>query len=322
MSAAPRISTIIATHNRASFLIEALDCLAAQRLPPFEVIVVDDGSGPGTCRALEYWQDRPRPAFELRYFYQINSGPAVARNRGLAESRGDCIHFMDDDDLMEPDALQHLARALDGSGGAAVSMASYALLHQGQGAVAGEPAIAPGSPQPDEVLAAMIAGYWFVPVHGYLFTRDAVARMGRWDSVLSSQEDDEFLLRAPLADVAFIPAPEALVYYRQHDGVRRATPGKPGETLLQGLRKRLHDDLAIRESVFRALQAHGTAELYRAAFHEWHARLVERYERLLPEVEADSSPLLSWLGIGSAAILAPAIGREGRLAGKSATLAP
>ena len=108
MPAARKISTIIATHNRPHYLCEALDCLAAQRLPPQEVIVVDDGSAPDTPRALLRWQARvPHAAFELRYFRQRNSGPAVARNRGLVASRNDLIHFMDDDDLMAPDALQH-----------------------------------------------------------------------------------------------------------------------------------------------------------------------------------------------------------------------
>lgn len=323
MSAARRISTLIATHNRPQFLLEALDCLAAQRLPPFEVIVVDDGSGPETRRAVAEWQarhDAARATFALRYFYQRNSGPAVARNRALGASRGDCIHFMDDDDLMEPDALQHLAAALDGVQGAAVGMASYAMLHHGEAIFpTGEPAVAPCRCSSEQVLAAMIAGQWFVPVHGYLFTRAAVSRMGAWDPSLSSQEDDEFLFRAALAGVEFIPAPPALVYYRQHDGVRRATPGKPGETVLQGLRKRLRDDLAIRERVFAQLRA---PERFRAAFHEWHQRLLERYEPLLPELEEGAWRVLSWLEQGPRASVSAAMHGDGRRAGRAITLHP
>lgn len=296
MSAAMRISTVIATCNRAAFLVEALDNVAAQHLRPREVIVVDDGSGPETRQAVETWRSRKAPAeLELRYFYQPNSGPAVARNRGLAESRGDLIHFMDDDDLMAPNALAQLAAALEGVDGAAVAMASHALRHHGREPEEGEPVIAPGSSLPARVLAAMIAGHWFVPVHGYLFTREALQRMGPWDPSYSSQEDDEFLFRAALQGVAFIPAPASLVYYRQHNGVRRATPGKPGETVAEGLRKRLYDDLNIRERVARELAARGLREHYRAAFHDWHRRLVERYGKLLHELEEEAWSLLDWL---------------------------
>jgi glycosyltransferase involved in cell wall biosynthesis len=298
VSAAPRISTIIATHNRPQFLQEALDNLAAQQFLPAEVIVVDDGSGPATQRALERWQARRLPCFELHYFRQRNSGPAVARNRGVAASRGDFIHFMDDDDLMEPDALRHLAAALAGVGGAAVSMASYALLHHGHGTLPqGAATVAPAGGDAAQVLAAMIAGQWFVPIHGYLFTRAASARMGAWDPALGSQEDDEFLFRAALRGVGFIAAPAALVYYRQHDGVRRATPGKPGETVREGLRQRLHDDLVMRESVFRELQSRAAEEDQRAAFQAWHQRLVERYAELLPELEEEAWTVLDWLGV-------------------------
>lgn len=298
MSAITRVSTIIATCNRAHFLVEALDNIAAQRVPPLEVIVVDDGSGPETRRAVERWRTRQRrAAFDLRYFHQDNSGPAVARNRGVEKARGDYLHFMDDDDLMEPDTLLHLATALDGVNGAAVSMASYAMLHHGEGVTpVGEPAVAPSRQSPAERLAAMIAGHWFVPVHGYLFTRAAVARMGSWDPSLASQEDDELLLRAALRGVEFLPAPAALVYYRQHNGVRRATPGKPGETVMQGLRKRLLDDLAIRERAAQALHDQGAIERYRAAFLQWQHRLVERYGALLQELDDGASALLSWLG--------------------------
>lgn len=315
-----QISTIIATHDRPRFLLEALDSLAAQRLPPSEVIVVDDGSGPATRGALTRWQARPAAAaFALRYVRQRNRGPAAARNRGLRASRGAGIHFMDDDDLMAPAALQHLAQALAGAPGAAASMASHTLLHDGDAAVSGAaPAVAP---QRGDVLAAMIAGQWFVPIHGYLFTRAACARMGRWDPRLSSQEDDEYLLRAALAEIDFIPAPQALVHYRQHGGLRRATPGKPGETVAEGLRKRLQDDLAIRERVFCELRARGRLEPQRAAFEAWHRRLQQRYGPLPEDIE-NAWAVLAWLGRGRrTARVAGAAAGAGRR-GSALTLPP
>lgn len=315
MLATPRISTVIATHNRPRLLVEALDSIAAQHCPPLEVIVVDDGSGPATRRAVLAWEaGADGAAFALRYFRQDNAGPAVARNRGVAEARGDYLQFMDDDDLMEADTLQRLAAALAGRRGAVAGMASYALLEQRRdGVMTGTPAIAPSRYAAAQRLSAMIAGHWFVPIHGYLFRREAVARMGPWDASLSSQEDDEWLLRAALAGVDFVPAPAALVYYRQHDGVRRATPGKPGEKPAQGLRKRLHDDLSIRERVAGELRARRALEPHRAAFQEWQQRLGERYGELLEELEEGAWSLLSWLAQGrrQAAYRSPSLAPPG-----------
>lgn len=292
-----RISTIIATHNRAALLLEALDSLRTQERPPDEIVVVDDGSGPDTRCAVEGWRrrhDGAAPA--LQYFYQDNAGPAVARNRGLAASSGSHLQFLDDDDLLAPDALRQLASVLEDRRGAAVSLASYAHLQADTAVPArGGPTVAPARARPSQCLADMIAGQWFVPVHGYLFTREAVARMGDWDPVLGSQEDDDYLFRAVLRGVDFVPAPAALVYYRAHDGVRRATPGKPGESVQEGLRQRLLDDLTIRERVFRELRARGVHERLRAAFEAWHRRLCERYAAQLADIDDADWAVLAWL---------------------------
>lgn len=316
----PRISTIIATCNRPRLLREALDSLAAQSLPPLEVIVVDDGSAPDTRAAVSDWAARTaRRDLALRYLYQANSGPAVARNRGMAAAAGDLLHFMDDDDLLEPDALRQLAAALGGERGAAVATACYSVrMEQGANVSAASAPPVPGdagqvvrpcSLTPSARLAAMIAGNWFVPVHGYLFTRRAVERMGPWNALLTSQEDDEWLLRAALAGMDFHPAPLALVHYRQHAGVRRATPGRPGESVEAGLRKRLRDDLAIREAAAFALRARGNLERFRASFAAWQRRWQARYGELLA-TEALVSPLLDWLAeslpaLRPAALVAP-----------------
>lgn len=329
MSTHPRISTIIATCNRPRLLCEALDSLAAQSQPPLEVIVVDDGSAPETRAAVGDWAARgPRRELVLRYLYQSNSGPAVARNRGLAAARGELLHFMDDDDLLEADALRQQAAVLEGEHGAAVAVACYAVRLEaganvspvsalplpGLAADADPGVVPPCDLTPPRRLAAMIAGRWFVPVHGYLFTRRAVQRMGPWNVLLTSQEDDEWLLRAALAGIHFRPAPRALVLYRQHGGVRRASPAKPGEALETGLRKRLRDDLAIREAVAQALLARGSLERYRSAFVAWQRRWRLRYGELLAG-EALVSPLLEWLAAGTAPPpVAPVVPRAAALA--------
>src|SRR5690606_29006828 len=142
-------------------------------------------------------------------------------------------------------------------------------------------------------IAAMIAGSWFVPIHGYLFTRAAVEILGGWNATLSSQEDDEYLLRAALASIDFARAPDALVYYGQHVGERRATPGKTGEPALQGLQSRMCADLTIREGVYEQLRITGRVRQYQHAFERWEERLRHRYDPVLRSAQVNS-PLLDW----------------------------
>ncbi len=87
----PLISVIIPTHNRAAMCREAAQSVLKQSYRALEVIVVDDGSTDDTAaRLLD---------LNLRYIRQENAGPSRARNRGLAEAKGDWICFLDSDDL-------------------------------------------------------------------------------------------------------------------------------------------------------------------------------------------------------------------------------
>src|SRR4051812_7319537 len=94
----PLVSVVIPAFNAERFLGEALASVSAQTYAPVETIVVDDGSSDGTAEVA-----RAHP--EVALIEQENSGPAAARNRGFAASRGEFIAFHDSDDLMTPDKL-------------------------------------------------------------------------------------------------------------------------------------------------------------------------------------------------------------------------
>jgi glycosyltransferase involved in cell wall biosynthesis len=93
------VSIVVPTYNRLPRLKRLLAVLGQQEYPAdqYEVIVVDDGSGDGTAEWLAAqvgrWEGRLRP------ISQANRGPAVARNRGIAESRGEIAVLIDDDCL-------------------------------------------------------------------------------------------------------------------------------------------------------------------------------------------------------------------------------
>jgi glycosyltransferase involved in cell wall biosynthesis len=92
---APRLSVVIPAYNAAKFIAEALVSVFSQKnAPPFEVIVVDDGSRDETAAIVE----RNFPA--VRLVRKTNGGPGSARNRGVEEARGEIVIFLDADDRM------------------------------------------------------------------------------------------------------------------------------------------------------------------------------------------------------------------------------
>lgn len=102
------ISVIIPTYNHRDFVLATLDSVFAQTFADYEVIVINDGSPDDTAEVLRPLAESGR----IRYLEQSNTGQSIARNRGIAEARGEFIALLDDDDLWPPDKLEWQVCAL------------------------------------------------------------------------------------------------------------------------------------------------------------------------------------------------------------------
>ena len=95
----PKVSIIIPTYNRPEYLRRAIKSATSQSYPNIEVIVVDDHS--------DINLDAFRQEFPSVRFYQNseNMGGCYSRNRGIEESEGEYINFLDDDDELFVDKI-------------------------------------------------------------------------------------------------------------------------------------------------------------------------------------------------------------------------
>lgn len=119
MAPTPEASVVIATHNRPDRLARQLTALRAQTVDPkrFEVVVVDDGSGPETAAVLE--EQASLPGLVLRTLRNGRpGGPAAARNLGWRAASAPLVAFTDDDCEVTPEWLEaYLAAAAVKPGG-------------------------------------------------------------------------------------------------------------------------------------------------------------------------------------------------------------
>lgn len=100
------VSVVIPTYNRANQIREAVRSVLNQTWPHCELIVVDDGSTDGTEEVLQEFGER------VRYFKTVNRGVASARNRGIRESSGQWVSFLDSDDRWHPEKIERQMLAL------------------------------------------------------------------------------------------------------------------------------------------------------------------------------------------------------------------
>ena len=192
----PLISVVITSYNMESFTPLTVESVLAQDYPSFEVIVVDDGSTDGSVEALRRFGSR------IELITQKNGGACSARNRGLAECRGEFVAFLDCDDLWEPNKLSRCVETLLERPGSVMAH-SFAYLVNAAGRVIGPPHF---KPHPQGRIFAELARTNHVVNSTPVSRTYAVREVGGWDEAIFTTADWELWLRlSRLGEVAFIP---------------------------------------------------------------------------------------------------------------------
>ncbi|MGE4441531.1 MAG: glycosyltransferase family 2 protein [Desulfomicrobium sp.] len=97
-----RFSVVVTSYNYGLFIREAINSVLSQTYKDFELIIIDDGSKDNTREIVSEFAFDER----VKYFYQDNAGQPKAKNRGICESRGEFIAFLDADDVWESTKLE------------------------------------------------------------------------------------------------------------------------------------------------------------------------------------------------------------------------
>lgn len=127
----PCISIIIPVYNTAPYLGKCLDSVLGQTFRDIEILCVDDLSTDDSPAILS---QKAEADARLRVIRLEEKGfDCGARNRGLAESQGKYVYFMDSDDWIDPDFLEAMLRLAETSGEPVVTNANYVEEHPDTG---------------------------------------------------------------------------------------------------------------------------------------------------------------------------------------------
>jgi glycosyltransferase involved in cell wall biosynthesis len=206
-----KVSVIIPSYNRADLVVETIRNQQAQTLPPFEIIVVDDGSTDESKDVIRSLNPK------VTLIEQKNQGPGAARNAGFAAATGEYIQFMDSDDLASLNKLKIQVAALESSN-ADMAFCPWFHIQWGKGL----------ETRPKEVLQSQHPGKqhsllewhlrgWTIVLQNCLFKRSFLENIGPQKTDLLVGEDWEFFNRIFLAEPNAVFTPGCLTLYRLHD---------------------------------------------------------------------------------------------------------
>ena len=244
------ISVVIPAYNRAALIGQTLDSLLRQTLPADEIVVVDDGSSDGTgeaaLAAFHRWESekvKGQKSPEFKVIRQENAGPGAARNRGLAESKGEFIHFFDSDDIAASNKHAVQVRALQETG----ADIAYGPWVKGRivaddctttgGESRMQDRVAPGStlhapssfrfePEghvlqqkglPKGGLIKELLTRWSIVPQACMFRRSIIEKSGGFPDDIFVAEDQLVFLRCLLAGARVVHTPRTLAFYRLGD---------------------------------------------------------------------------------------------------------
>jgi glycosyltransferase involved in cell wall biosynthesis len=211
-----KVSVIIPTYKHRSYVLKTLDSVFVQTFTDYEVIVVNDGSPDDTVELLRPLAESGR----IRYFDQPNAGQAVARNRGLAEARGEFIAFLDDDDLWPADKLEWQVLELDRrpTCGVIAGVARELCGSDAGGRIFGKGPLGVGVNEFKEVtFEEMFQGCPFVSPGQTLIRGELLRRLKGFRDSFYGTDDFDFWMRAA-REAQVLQSTRTALYYRVHPG--------------------------------------------------------------------------------------------------------
>lgn len=202
MAKAPAISSITPVRNGEKFIRHAVTSIQSQAIEVTEIHIVDDGSTDGTRQIIE---DMAKQDSRILIHDGPQRGPGPARNVALAAAKGDCIAFLDCDDMWPPDKLERQVARLQTQ--PEVGMVSGFVQYfdkQHDGAL--KPA---GDSRTEEVIHVHLGACMY-----YKWVFDKV---GLFDESYMYSEDVDLMLRICEANIPFSFLDAITLFYRRHD---------------------------------------------------------------------------------------------------------
>lgn len=201
----PKISVIIPTYNRVTFLKKAVQSILNQTFPNLELIVVDDESTDNTQQAINKLRDT-----RIRLIKKAHGGQASSLNLGLSKAQGKYICFCDDDDKYLPEKLELCINFLESNQQYdACYTAFYFRLPN-------KKVIIKRFKHDDSFFFERLFSKGFLFINSMMFRRSVFSKIGRFNGHIKIGNDYDLLLRIAALGKPFGYIDVPTVIYNRH----------------------------------------------------------------------------------------------------------
>lgn len=189
------VSIIIPCFNVDNYITECIESVYGQTYQQIEVICVDNNSSDNTLKTLLKLKESYS---DLIILSEIKPGASAARNKGLAHAKGEWIQFLDADDLLLPNKINHQIELLRNKRYSGPFIAAHTFLRNLEGSDS-EKAV------DFEVWKALFSTN-LGNTCANLFKKETLISAGTWNEELKSSQEYDLMFRlvkkfgAPIVD--------------------------------------------------------------------------------------------------------------------------
>jgi len=220
----PEVSIIMPLYNEERFVAQAIESVLKQTYPNFELVIVDDKSKDRSLEMARVYEADGRVRILTN---SENRGIAYTRNKGIKQSKGRIIAFLDSDDVYSKDKLELQIHEIssEGSYKDEVVYTNYYKFNE-EGRITSAKKLEPTTINTRVTVSALIREVVDPMFATLLCSKETLLEVGLFDESLRIREDYEIMLR--LAKIRpFVGIPEPLYGYRMvRSSIIHSTPGR------------------------------------------------------------------------------------------------
>ena len=226
----PEVSVVVTIFREGDLLRPTLDSVLDQTFQNFEIVLVDNNADEKTRKLAEdYLKKHPS---RIRIVNESVQGMCAAKNRGILESRGDWVAFIDGDDLMLPDRLEKQRQVLLSRPDLSLVTCRYDRISHDGREVLEKDIIGPTRQSAMwrelEQAFSELYSFRFSPARmdqfrltipsTFFLRKSTLVEVGLFDMRLNPRWCEDYELQTRLFDVGgFYQIPEPLIFYRAPD---------------------------------------------------------------------------------------------------------